>query len=81
MMNLLTYILAGAAGTARRNNKHFQTYIYKQFKKQLKIMIKKLYEKPTMKVVLLQHRAQLLAGSNGVDPLSPFAPGNDPLNP
>ena len=46
-------------------------------------MIKKrLYEKPSMKVVLLKRQPQLLAGSgNGVDPLSPFAPGNDPLNP
>ncbi len=46
-------------------------------------MIKKrLYEKPSMKVVLLKRQPQLLVGSgNGVDPLSPFAPGNDPLNP
>ena len=43
---------------------------------------KRLYEKPSMKVVLLRQRTVLLAGSgNGVDPLSPFAPGNDPLNP
>ena len=46
------------------------------------IMKKKMYEKPSMKVVLLKQRTMLLAGSgNGVDPLSPFAPGNDPLNP
>ena len=42
-------------------------------------MKKKLYEKPTMKVVMLQQHAQLLAGSNGLDPLSPFNPGTDPL--
>ena len=45
-------------------------------------MKKRMYEKPSMKVVLLQQRTMLLAGSaNGVDPLSPFAPGSDPLNP
>ena len=45
-------------------------------------MKKKQYEKPSMEVVLLQQRTMLLAGSpNGVDPLSPFAPGNDPLVP
>ena len=43
---------------------------------------KRLYEKPSMEVVLLRQRTVLLAGSgNGVDPLSPFNPGNDPLNP
>ncbi len=43
---------------------------------------KRNYEKPSMKVVLLKQRTMLLAGSgNGVDPLSPFAPGSDPLNP
>ena len=43
-------------------------------------MKKKLYEKPSMKVVELQQRTMLLAGSgNGVDPLSPFAPGNNPF--
>ena len=45
-------------------------------------MKKKQYEKPSMEVVMLQQRTMLLAGSgNGVDPLSPFAPGSDPLNP
>jgi len=44
-------------------------------------MKKKQYQKPSMKVVLLQQRTMLLAGSNGVDPLSPFNPGGDPLNP
>ncbi len=42
---------------------------------------KREYEKPSMKVVLLKRQPQLLAGSNGVDPLSPFNPGGDPLNP
>ena len=42
---------------------------------------KKKYEKPAMQVFELKQQPQLLAGSNGVDPLSPFAPGNDPLNP
>ena len=41
--------------------------------------LRRKYEKPSMKVVLLRQQPQLLAGS--VDPLSPFAPGNDPLNP
>jgi hypothetical protein len=50
--------------------------------KTIVIMKKKMYEKPSMKVVLLKQRTMLLAGSgNGVDPLSPFAPGSDPLNP
>ena len=31
--------------------------------KQFKIMKKKLYERPTMKVIILKHHAQLLAGS------------------
>ena len=44
-------------------------------------MKKKHYEKPSMKVVLLKRQPQLLAGSNGVDPLSPFNPDGDPLNP
>lgn len=43
-------------------------------------MKKKDYQKPTMQIVKLQHKSQLLAGS-GVDPLSPFAPGGDPFNP
>ncbi len=43
---------------------------------------KKKFEKPSMQVIELKQQPQLLAGSgNGVDPLSPFAPGNDPLNP
>ena len=43
---------------------------------------RKTYEKPSMKVFELKRQPQLLVGSgNGVDPLSPFAPGNDPLNP
>ena len=43
---------------------------------------RKTYERPSMRVVELKLRPQLLVGSgNGVDPLSPFAPGNDPLNP
>lgn len=42
-------------------------------------MKKKLYEKPTMNVVVLKQQPQLLAGSNEIDPLSPFAPGNNPL--
>ena len=44
---------------------------------------KKKYEKPSMEVFELQQRTMLLAGSgNGVpDPLDPFTPGGDPLNP
>ena len=43
---------------------------------------KKLYVRPSMKLVLLKRQPQLLAGSNGgLDPLSPFNPGTDPLNP
>ena len=42
---------------------------------------KKLYEKPSMQVFDLKQQPQLLAGSNGVDPLNPFNPGGDPLNP
>ena len=45
-------------------------------------MKKRKYDKPSMKVVELKQRTMLLAGSgNGVDPLSPFNPGGDPLNP
>ena len=44
-------------------------------------MKRKDYDKPSMKVVLLQQRTMLLAGSNGVDPPSPFDPGGDPLTP
>ena len=42
---------------------------------------KREYEKPSMKVFELKQQPQLLAGSNGVDPLSPFNPGGDPLVP
>jgi hypothetical protein len=43
---------------------------------------KQFYEKPSMKVFDLRQQPQLLAGSNGgLDPLSPFNPGTDPLNP
>ena len=41
------------------------TFLYqKQFKKMTK---KRLYEKPSMKVVLLKRQPQLLAGSNNLD--------------
>ena len=42
-------------------------------------MKKKDYLKPTVQVVKLQHQTHLLAGS--VDPVDPFTPGGDPLNP
>ena len=42
-------------------------------------MKKKEYERPTMQVVKLQQQQQLLTGS--VDPVDPFTPGGDPLNP
>jgi hypothetical protein len=43
-------------------------------------MKKKQYEKPVMQVFELKQQPQILAGSNrGVDPLSPFAPGGNPL--
>jgi hypothetical protein len=44
---------------------------------------KRKYEKPSMKVFELNGRTRLLAGSGngGLDPLNPFNPGNDPLNP
>ena len=41
-------------------------------------MKKKRYEQPSMKVVKLQQRSQLLAGSLG-DPDN-YGPGGDPLN-
>ena len=41
---------------------------------------KKKYEKPSQRVIELQHRTMLLTGSK-VDPLDPFNPGGDPLNP
>ena len=34
-------------------------------------MKKKLYEKPSQRVIELQQRAQLLAGSNGTNPYTP----------
>ena len=45
-------------------------------------MKKKQYEKPSMRTFELRQKPALLAGSNGgLDPLSPFNPGNtDPLN-
>ena len=45
-------------------------------------MKRKEYETPTMQVVEVRQQAQLLAGSKGeTDPLDPFTPGGDPLNP
>ena len=41
-------------------------------------MTKKLYEKPSMKVVLLRQRAQLLVGS-GLDDPTDYTPGTDPF--
>ena len=41
-------------------------------------MTKKLYEKPSMKVVLLRQRAQLLVGSGLNDP-SDYPGGTDPF--
>jgi len=38
-------------------------------------MKKKQYEKPSMKVVLLQQRTMLLAGSGGTNP---YTPDNNP---
>ena len=38
---------------------------------------KRLYEKPSMKVVLLKQRTMLLAGS--AEPLDPFDNGGNPL--
>lgn len=46
--------------------------------------MKRKYLKPAMRVYRLSDRARLLVGSGngGLDPLSPFNPGNnDPLNP
>ncbi|MBQ8713165.1 MAG: hypothetical protein IJ551_10170 [Prevotella sp.] len=42
---------------------------------------KRKYEKPSRRVIVLQHQAHLLAGSGELEPLSPFEPGDDPLNP
>ena len=47
-------------------------------------VMKRKYEKPSMRVYELQgHRSMILcaSGGGGIDPLSPFYPGNDPLNP
>ena len=41
-------------------------------------MRKKEYERPTMQVFELKQQPALLAGSGGLDPLSPFAPDSDP---
>lgn len=38
---------------------------------------KKIYEKPSTRVIELQQRAQLLAGSNGTNP---YTPDNNPYN-
>ena len=40
---------------------------------------KRLYDKPSMKVVELRQRSALLTGS--VNQVDPFTPGGDPLNP
>ena len=40
-------------------------------------MKKKLYEKPTMRVVMLQHQAQLLAGSAGLNDYQWNTPGEE----
>ena len=40
-------------------------------------MIKKQYEKPSMKVVLLQQRTMLLAGSNGTGGITPMGDPTD----
>ena len=42
---------------------------------------KQFYENPSMRVFELRQKPALLVGSNGgLDPLSPFNPGTDPLN-
>lgn len=45
------------------------------------MIIKKKYEKPAIQVFELKQHPQILAGSGdgGMDPLSPFAPGGNPL--
>ena len=40
---------------------------------------KRKYEKPSQQVIVLQHQAHLLAGSGGVNPLSPLNPGGNPF--
>ena len=43
--------------------------------------MKKMYVKPQMEVFELKQQPPILAGSGeGLDPLSPFAPGGDPLS-
>jgi hypothetical protein len=42
------------------------------------MMKKKVYQKPTMRVVMLQQRSQLLAGSGLNDP-NDYTPGGDPF--
>ena len=42
-------------------------------------MKKKLYEKPTMQVIMLKQQPQLLAGSGGLGSPNPFEPGGNPL--
>ena len=42
-------------------------------------MKKKIYEKPTMKVVMLQQRALLLAGSGGLGEPTNYPGGGDPF--
>ena len=44
---------------------------------------RKKYVKPAMQVYDLPKSARLLAssGDGGLDPLNPFTPGTDPLNP
>ena len=42
-------------------------------------MKKKQYEKPSMKVVLLQQRAQLLAGSGGLGEPNNYPGGGNPF--
>lgn len=41
--------------------------------------MKKLYDAPTTEVVDIKTEAGILSGS--LDPLNPFTPGGDPLNP
>ena len=44
-------------------------------------MKKRHYDKPSMKVVELQHRTMLLAGSNGDVPNNdPYTPGDNPFS-
>ena len=42
-------------------------------------MKKKLYEKPTMQVVMLQQQSQLLAGSGGLNDPSNYPGDGDPF--